>query len=935
MKRKKLFLNTLILVLIFNTSSFAQQQVLFSLKAAPGTKSVHVVGDFNNWSKTKHPLTDPDGDGVWGIKISLKPGKYEYRFLINGVRWIKDPENPEWGGEFSNSIIRVKNPYSPEVVNLKPETGSIIRDIGVNISATYRAGIGNDPLDVSNSIVLLNGQKQQFSFNSRLNRIEIFPGRLKDGEYCLEIEAQDVKGNRAKKVRSYFIVNAINQPPIAEAGYTIIAKVNSTVYLNSSDCYDPDNDPIVNYDWKFIQKPEKSKAKLKDRNSPFPSFIPDKLGRYLLSLQISDGVSKSQIDTVDIYTFIERSYPVQFQLSDSAFYSLYETAIESVSVAGEFNGWSDRVNPMQDYNRDGIWTTWIDLDPGEYEYKFVVNGKYWISDPNNLRKVADGWNGFNSVIASTLNLAPVINVKATFGPGKILFDARQSYSQMGKTLEFLWFQDINNPQRFNLARQSRLSLPLPQKSGTYYFYLVVRDKYGNTAREAVALTLNNGKVRIQNFSKSPEWARDAIVYEVYLRRFHPNGNLRGLREKIPYLKSLGINCIWLMPVWEGPTAHGYGPTNFFEIEKDYGTIDDFQKFIQKAHEAGIRVILDFIANHTSDQHPYFLSAFNNPFSVFRDWYRWKKNSQGYYVYEYHNDWDTLPNLNYGNPNVRHYILKTGQFWANMGVDGFRCDVAWGVPHDFWKLFRRVLKEINPDLLLINEVLPRSPAYHKDEFDMSYDTDFYGNVLDVMESKKPLSAIHYSIEKTRKNYPRYTQDFRYLENHDMERFIAKYGLNKTKLAATLLLTIPGTPLIYYGQEIGLTEKTPEMNWNFNKDELFLFYKKLIHLRRNHPCLRRGEMIKIPTNAENEVYAYARQDENEMFLVVLNFGGEVDLCRLHFPESKFHFSAVKAVKLENVLTSEIMTRSLLKNQQIELKIKPETAYLFWLKKSIIDD
>jgi len=832
----------------------AQQPVTFKLTALPHTHSVQVVGSFNNWSKTADPMSDPDGDGTWEATLTLEPGDYEYRFLIDDMIWIKDPDNSSWGGEYSNSILRVTGPEQPDLKNLKPDS---------------------------------------------------------------------------KKIISTSLVNEDNTPPVVDAGYTMIAALNSTVYLNSGCCYDPDHDPIRGYTWKLLAKPAGSRVKLNHDNHPFPDFKPDRVGRYVFSLQIADGKTKSNLDSVDVYAFIKRDYPVEFNLSDSAFAAVYEAAIESVAVAGEFNRWSATANPMSDYNHDGVWTAWLELDPGEYEYKFVVNGEHWITDPNNPVKVPDGWNGSNSVITASLNLAPVINVKSTFGPGKTIFDASASYSKMGSQLNYFWYQDINNPQRFDLPATEKISFPTPQKPGTYYYYLVVTDQHGVSSRQTVVLNVDKGLVKIRDFSDSPDWARDAIVYEVFVRKYSSEGNLKGLINKVPYLKTLGINCIWLMPIWEGPTSHGYGPSNFFEIEQDYGTMDDFKQLIETAHQAGIRIILDFIANHTSDQHPYFLSAYDNPDSAFRDWYRWHPGEKpGYYRYQFHNDWDTLPNLNYENPNVRWYIISAAAFWAKLGVDGFRCDVAWGVPYDFWKLFRRSLKNINADFLIIDEVLPRSPAYHKDQFDMSYDTDFYGNLLDVMNGRKPLSAIDYGLNKTQKNYPSYTLDFRYIENHDMDRFIKQFGRNRTKLAAALLLTIPGTPLIYYGQEIGLTEKTPVMDWNRQDLPLFEFYKKMIYLRRHSISWRRGEMIKVPTNAEQSVYAYIRKTKNESFFIVLNFGNELAGCQFLFPGGVIKNDREEKLDLENALTSERVLVPFIRSNNIKLKLAAESAYIFRL-------
>jgi len=209
--------------------------------------------------------------------------------------------------------------------------------------------------------------------------------------------------------------------------------------------------------------------------------------------------------------------------------------------------------------------------------------------------------------------------------------------------------------------------------------------------------------------------------------------------------------------------------------------------------------------------------------------------------------------------------------------------AWGVPHDFWKLFRRKLKSNHPDFLLLNETLPRSPLYHDNEFDMSYDTDFYGNLLDVFRRRKPVTAIQTGIDKTNLNYPEQALSLRYIENHDMERFISQFDNTSTKLAATLIFTLPGTPLMLYGQEWGMTDRLPQMDWNSSDNSLYDFYHKLILLRRNHSCLRRGQLIKVPTNHDDKVYAYARIDDNTKFLIIMNFSQEPLTCQLYLKSS----------------------------------------------------
>ncbi|MBD3287203.1 hypothetical protein GF337_00225 [candidate division KSB1 bacterium] len=917
---------TLLFILVGGVLYAAEKYpIVLTLKAPFETSTVHVAGDFNNWSTTENPLIYSSEKDIWETRLSLEPGRYEYRFVINGMNWIKDPANPHWGGTNSNSILFVETPGTPELKDLEPETGEILHENSFRINAEYWSGIEKNDLSASESAILLDNIPLKVEYFAQRNTLRGYTANVDDGVRSIKINAVDSKGNNARQVSRIVIVNENDDPPLVEAGYTIIAGVGENVTLNTGTYYDPDIDPITNYDWRIISKPEGSKSKIKNSDTPFPNFKPDKVGRFVFGLKIEAGYEKSVEDTMDVYAFVRRNYPTEFRFPDSTYMRMYESQVDCVYVVGEFNNWSTTGNRMTDYDNDGVWTAWVDLDPGQYEYKYFVNNQHWMADPLEPKKVMDGWSGYNSIKDVTLNLAPFIEVNASFRPGKMLFDASESYSKTGKKLNFYWYQDINNPERFDLQGDLKLEIPIPRKEGGYYYYLIASDSFGSSSQKTIVLKVKDRKVKIQDFSESPAWANDAIIYEIFVKRFTQEGTLKGVVSKLQYLKSLGINCIWLMPVFRSPTENKYGPTDFYQVDPEYGTEADLKELIEKAHNSGIRVILDYIGNHTSDQHPFFLSAFQNKFSAFRDWYNWypEDNSRVFYQYEFYNDWDRLPNLNFDNPNVRKYMFDVAEYWLELGADGYRCDVAWGVPHDFWKLFRRHIKKLNPEFLLLNETLPRSPDYHDDEFDMSYDTDFYGNLLDVMSRRKPITAIEYGLNKTELNYPPNTQNLRYLENHDMERFISQFSIAQTKLAATLLFTIPGTPLILYGQEYGARDRLPEMDWSKTSGDYFNFTKKLIQLRRKYPALRTGEMIKVPTNQEEQVYAYLRRNEQNTFLIVLNMVDKRLDCQLLLKEVKFKN---RKIYFDELITGVRQNIKKVSSNKIVLELQPEKSYIY---------
>ena len=884
MKSRKLFRiyqAVTFVAIVFFMSSFLMAQgqaqtknkipVIFRYRPDHPVQSAAVVGSFNKWSKTANPLALSVVDSTWKTKIYLPFGTYEYRFLIDGKHWIRDPQNQNYGGKNSNSLLFVKNPLDPDLRLLSPKPGAELRRFPVRIRAVFRQGISGAWCYPKETFVLLD-QTSRFSVavvdSMLLCRIDT----LAEGFHQFQIFARDVNGRSARPIWSGFVMNRFNRLPVASSGPTCIGFAGRPAPFNAGFSFDPDLDPLTQFSWKVVHN---DSERISLPETAFPDYKFPQSGSFRLALQTSDSLDMSKVDTNLAFIFKTRMYPTRFMIPILAFH-LPRDSIKSISLVGEFNNWKVGKNLLADPDSNGIYETDINLAPGEYEYKFVINGKKWVPDPMNPRQIPDGWNGFNSLRTVQKPPLPEIRLKVSVKGDSIFLDASDSYDPMGRPLKIAWIADRHNPQRLVLPQTLQMRFKKPVKNGAYFIDLVLSADDRTAKPQTILLEKRETNLRIINFQDSPDWGRHAVIYELYVHNFSKSGNLQGVQKNLKYLTHLGVNTIWLMPIFESPTDHGYNPTNFRKVRAEYGTSQDLKNLIQEAHKRGIRVILDFIANHTADQHPYFKTAYRNENSIFRNWFLWK----GRYSYEYYNNWDAFPNLNYGNPNVWHFMLQNALFWQKFGVDGYRCDVAWGVPHKFWKAFRRTLKSRNPDFLLLNEVLPRSPAYHDEEFDMSYDTDFYGNLLDVLNKKKPLLAIDEGFKKTKMNYPPGTLSLRYLENHDIKRFLIQFGAKRTQLAAVLLFTIPGTPLIFYGQEFGTHEQFPVFKKLDEFSPWFRFYKKLVHLRMKNAAFTSGEMGKVQTDLPDKIYAYLRQWKQTQFLVVLNFDSSPQKMTLLF-------------------------------------------------------
>jgi glycosidase len=444
----------------------------------------------------------------------------------------------------------------------------------------------------------------------------------------------------------------------------------------------------------------------------------------------------------------------------------------------------------------------------------------------------------------------------------------------------------------------------------------------------------------------PWWA-DRVFYEVFVRSFQDSdgdgiGDLRGLTSRLDELNDgnpattddLGITGLWLMPVAESPSYHGYDVTDYRAIEKDYGTAQDFRALIAAAHERGIAVIVDLVMNHTSIEHPWFVDAVKRG-SAHEDWYVWSETrpaiarsdgsrvwheAGGRYYYAYF--WEGMPDLNVRNPEVTAELDEIGAFWlSEMGVDGFRLDAARHLIEDGKQLentpatfawlsdFREKLKALREDALVLGEVwdaTSMSSRYVREgSLDMTFDFGLAGATLTSVKSGDAGSVMA-ALGEVASSYPP-GGAATFLTNHDQNRVATVLGqdLAAERLAAALLLTGPGVPFIYYGEEIGMTGAKPDerirtpMRWDgstpaagfstlapwedlssdppgvnvaseaADPSSLLSSYRNLIRLRSEHPALATGDWTKVKASSP-AVAAFLRHVPGEDILVVANLG-----------------------------------------------------------------
>lgn len=441
------------------------------------------------------------------------------------------------------------------------------------------------------------------------------------------------------------------------------------------------------------------------------------------------------------------------------------------------------------------------------------------------------------------------------------------------------------------------------------------------------------------------WWNDAVFYEIFVRSFYDSngdgiGDINGIIEKLDYLNDgdpktttdLGVTGIWLMPINPSATYHGYDPSDYYGINPSYGTMEDFKRLLSECHKRGIRVIIDMVFNHTSNENPWFIQSRDQPESTWRDWYIWSTTNPGYagpfgeHVwfptvagYYYAIFGSGQPDLNYTNPAVSAEIQKVGRFWlSDVGVDGFRLDAVryliedgmdqqdTSATHQWWASFYTMYKQVNPLAMTVAEVAASNyvaDSYLKDkEFDQTFDFDLASQILKNIEIRNAVN-LNSSIKSSYTVLP-HGEYATFLSNHDQERVMSffKGDVIKAKLAASVLLTTPGTPFVYYGEEIGMTGNKPDeqirtpMLWSSEKyggfstvfpwestisnyvqtnvatessdpNSLLALYTSLIQLRNNHAALRVGDYYSVQSD-NFSVLSYLRVSKEETLLILIN-------------------------------------------------------------------
>lgn len=613
----------------------------------------------------------------------------------------------------------------------------------------------------------------------------------------------------------------------------------------------------------------------------------------------------------------ESKYRVRFQFNGH-----YHT--RSVSVIGDFNHWSPEALPMQDDDGDNIWNASVELPAGRYEYLFLVDGQNYRTDPKNPNLVQK-----ENASHSMIEVGCAVEAPGRHDP-EIQIDR---ISEKTLLIHAFFHKDICRKARLQLLCHDRpdcisgntmlietegtlfsfrVEQPEIIHSITYYFELTAAD---GTIRYFGATGLASAEWEVEDFEytapktpvvQTPDWVKNSVFYQIFPERFcngnpdndpkgafspdelptsesHYGGDLEGVAMKTPYLQELGINAVYLNPVFKAPSPHKYDTEDYMEIDPHFGGKPAFDRMRQAFEAAGIRFILDGVFNHCGPEFsPFKDLKKKEEKSAYRDWFyvekfplleKGKPNYACWWGFPNH------PKLNVDHPETRKYLLSVAEHWLDEGASGWRLDVPSEIAPPFWREFRALLKSKHPETFITGEIWENALEWLKgDTFDSVMNYPFRDACIDFF-ARRETTALEFcaKIGETLAAYPFNAQLalLNLLSSHDTARFytLCEGDFERIKLAVAFQMTFIGVPMVYYGEEIGMQGgKDPDnrrfMIWDEDKQDLRMLelYRKLIRIRRENPVLQSGECRIF--YAQDRVIGFERTLGRESLAIFIN-------------------------------------------------------------------
>ncbi|HEY59602.1 MAG TPA: glycoside hydrolase family 13 protein [Anaerolineae bacterium] len=458
----------------------------------------------------------------------------------------------------------------------------------------------------------------------------------------------------------------------------------------------------------------------------------------------------------------------------------------------------------------------------------------------------------------------------------------------------------------------------------------------------------------------PSWIYDAVFYQIFPDRFYngnpsndpPNrkdwdsdptftgyhgGDLRGIINKFDYLLDLGINAIYLNPIFLSPSPHRYNTTDYFKIDMLIGEKKDFLELVEIAHQNNVKIILDGVFNHSGRGFFAFADILENgPESPYVNWYHIKKfpldaytdgKAENYFAWF---GFKSLPKFNISNPDVCEYIMKIIHYWLDLGADGWRLDVPNEIDDDgFWSKSRSLVKSINQEAYLVGEIWQPIPKWTK-YFDGLMNYPFRDAVIGILNGEIELKQFMETLEYLTSLYPKENVFAMYLPlgSHDTKRLFTKLGgdVRRIKLAFLIQFVFPGIPAIYYGDEIGMSGgKDPEnratFRWNENEwnNDLRDWVKLLIQIRKKYEIIRRGKLSIIKFDEREKTCLFKREYKGQEVILICNFMEK----KMLFEIDTAQFRWKQGEKIRNIVGNESF---IIDKNKLSIELMPFTGKLF---------
>ncbi len=806
---------------------------------------------------------------TWSVTKALGEGDYIYVFVANPDDYVNLSDcnlNPDdvpdanffnddtpkfsgFGGQFGkDNLYYVRDPKRPQYdkTTVSPKPGTLFTSgSSITISVDAKLGADGKPLDAAMVKVTLHENEPIALYKPNgtqseklrvINKVTVNGMKVTatidnppEGFHAVDFDLGDTAGKNGDTFTTYILVNGQNQAPVAKAGFSRFGWVNHEVQLAGCGSYDPDRVGLIAYQWRKVSGPG---------TLTFRSYDEERTKKnnfWVLSFD-DEGNGLAEPHT-----------PLG-----------YQTCAARVSASAP-----------------GVYT--IGLKVKDHE------GALSAEATTQLIVVSS----FDAGIKAHADVAKV--------GGRIHLDGRSSLG--GGAFKF--YQDTENPEQvaFQHENGNKGVSFTPPKAGTYFFYLQVGSSHPRTIIVRVAA---NGDVTGQELDDQDRfWKKEAVIYTVFIRRFFDSnadgqGDIKGLQAKLPYLKELGVNVLWIMPITPGPTSHGYAATSLYTTHPDYGTLQEWDAMVAAAHKLGIKIMLDTVANHFSDRHPLFEAAFANETSPLRDLFVFNPGNLSR-PFEYAFDFSTLPSVNYNKAEVYRFFLDFLDFWMDHGVDSFRCDIAGFVSPVFWRMARRHVMGRKPGGAMLAEIITPVAGFFDEQFDLAYHAELFWKFKDVFAKTGGLDDMNQAMLNAQdmvRNAPsRITRErvdpervlhMRYFDTQDEDRFLLQAGhqVDVQRAAAGALLMLPGTPMIYYGDEQSAAQMRGTMDFNHDTS-MFEHYRKLLVVRNNNPGLQGqntaelgkagNRFVRINNDGDKgafDIYSFSRYDEGQHFVVLSN-------------------------------------------------------------------